>query len=82
MDKSKQIELRRKRNHYKKHLRKGDILNIANVIGVSGQAVSNWIAGLTDESPIIEDQVEQLTAIRRAEMEERAASLYKISRKN
>lgn len=81
MNKSRQLELKQARSHYKKYLIKGDIITIANVIGVSGVAVSNWLCGLTEESIIIEEQIKQLTAIRREDMEERAASLYKISKK-
>jgi hypothetical protein len=54
------------------------MLAIARTIGVTGSAVQNWFYGATVDSPIIEEHVNQLVAIRKQQIEERSKELFKI----
>lgn len=71
-------KLKAERYKLKKYLRKGEMLAIARTIGVTGSAVQNWFYGATVDSPIIEEHVNQLVAIRKQQIEERSKELFKI----
>lgn len=66
------------RQDLRKHLRKGDIIKIAKVIGISPQAVQSWLYGDTIESAIIEDNVLQVVELRKAEIAQRRKELFNI----
>ena len=71
-------KIKAERQKLRKYLRKGDMVAVARVVGVTGGAVQRWFLGLTIDSPIIEEHVTKLVVQRKLEIQERSKDLYKI----
>jgi len=71
-------KIKASRQKLRKYLRKGDMVAVARVIGVTGGAVQMWFLGRTIDSPIIEEHINKLVEQRKAEIQERSKDLYKI----